>query len=456
MPTVARRLMQLRGTLAPVVLAVVLPLTALTACSSDPEPVATPSATPTPTPVNDPAKLTLGVWGAPAEIAAYDEVVRMYNASTDAADVTLASWPDDPAMTAALAAGEPVPDVFLVSRGDMQQLRADDRVSPVDDYLDARAVDLGDEYSRQALEAFSAEGRLLCMPYGVSPRVIFYNTDLVDFPRMEATGLEVPTSEDHRSWSMEQFVTAATFATTVRPGVKGFAIDPTLKGLAPFVLAAGGKIADDEEDPSALAFADEDTREALETLLPTLRNAEISLSPDELGAGTALGRFKRGRLGMFVGDRSLVPELRAVPGLRWDVMPIPSIDGAATIGDYTALCISRESERLESAADLLVSLVSEPLIKPVAATGYLVPVNQRVALSEDFLQPTLQPLHSQVFVNSVRNMQILPFTHQWSALEAAAATPLRQLFTAGPTVDVDAITEQIDAAAETVLGPPEE
>lgn len=453
MPTVARRLMQLRGTLAPVVLAVVLPLTVLTACSEDREPVATPSASPTPPPVDDPAKLTLGVWGSPAEVTAYGEVVRMYNASTDAADVTLASWPDDASMTAALEAGQPVPDVFLVSRGDMEQLRADDRVSPVDNYLDARAVDLGDEYSRQALEAFSADGRLLCMPYGVSPKVIFYNTDLVDFPRMEATGLEVPTSKDHRSWSMEQFVTAATFATTIRPGVKGFAIEPSLKGLAPFVLAAGGRIADDADEPSTLAFSDDDTRDALETLLPILRTPEISLAPDELGNGTILGRFKRGRLGMMVGDRSLVPELRAVPNLRWDVMPIPSIDGAATIGDYTALCISRESERREDAADLMVGLASEALLEPVAATGHLVPVNQKVALSDDFLQRTQQPLHAQVFVNSVRSMEILPFTHEWPALEAAAAAPLRQLFAAGPTVDIDAITEQVDAAAETVLQP---
>lgn len=442
--------------LAPVVLALAVPLGLLAACDSDAGSTSTPPASVTPTPVNDPAKLTLGVWGSPAEIAAYDQVVRAYNASTDAADVTLASWPDDPSMTAALAAGHPVPDVFLVSRGDMEQLRADERVAPVDTYLDARAVDLGDEYSRDAMEAFSADGRLLCMPYGVSPKVVYFNTDLVDFPRMEATGLEVPGSEEHRSWSMEQFVTAATFATTVREGVKGFAVDPTLEGLAPFVLAAGGRIADDEGDPTSLAFSDDDTRGALETLLPTLRNPEISLSPDEVGRSTPLEWFKQGRLGMLVGDRSLVPELRAVPNLRWDVMPIPSIDGSATIGDYTGLCMSRESERLENAADLLVGLISEELVKPVAETGYLVPVNQKVALSDDFLQPQLQPLHAQVFVNSVRNMRILPFTHDWAALEAATAAPLRQLFsTTTPTVDIDAITEQVDAAAATVLPAPE-
>ena len=445
MPTARRRT-------ASAVLALALGL--LAACSGDAEPAPEASATPTPTPVNDPAKLTLGVWGSGAELAAYDQVVKTYNAGTDAADVTLKAWPSDAAMTAALAAGEPMPDVLLVSRGDMAQLQADNRLAPVDGYLDARNVDLGDEYSRDALEAFSSDNRMLCMPYGASPEVVYYNTDLVDFPRMEATGIDVPGSSN-KAWTLDDFVTAATFATANKPGVTGFAITPTLRGLAPFLLAAGGKLADDETEPTRLAFSDDDTRAALDTLLPPLRDPKISLNPDQLGKRDPVQMFKRGKLAMMVGDRSLVPVLRAVPDLRWDVMPIPTIDTTATVGDYTGLCVSRESLRRESAADLLVALVSEELMKPVSATGYLVPVNQRVAMSEDYLQPQQQPLHAGVFVSSIRHMQVLPFTHQWQALETAAAAPLRQLFAPASTVDIDGITEQVDEAADAVFAPAE-
>jgi multiple sugar transport system substrate-binding protein len=171
----------------------------VSACSGDAQPSTikpTPTPTKTRTPVNDPAKLTFGVWGNPTEIEAYQQVVTDYNSRTDLADVTVKSWDDDASMMRSFSAGQPVPDVFLVSRGDLERLAVDQRVEPVDSYLDARAVDIGDVYSRDALEAFSSEHHLQCMPYAVSPRVIYYNTDLVDFPRMKATGLDVPGPEN--------------------------------------------------------------------------------------------------------------------------------------------------------------------------------------------------------------------------------------------------------------------
>lgn len=452
--------MPLRSTVAraAVVLAAVSlgSLGALTACSSDGGSAApaTPSASssPTTTPTLEPAKLTFGVWGNRAEIKAYQQVVDDYNAGTDLADVTLRSWPDAASMMKAIEGGQPAPDVFLASRADSQRLWTEKKVESVDSYLDARAVDIGDEYSRDALEAFSADHRLQCMPYGVSPRVIYYNTDLVDFPRMKATGLKVPGSSENKSWTFEDFATAATFASTVRKGAFGFAIDPSVSGLAPFVYSGGGKVTND--DDTSLAFSDDATRAALRTALGTLSNQQLTLTPQQLAKQPALTWFEKGRLGMIAGDRSLVPALRAVKGLHWDVLPMPTLDQAATVGDYTGLCLSSKSKRLEDAADLLVGLSSEAAVKTVAQVGYLVPVNQQVALSQDFRQPLLQPLHANVFVNSVRSMRILPDTAQWPALERAVAPSIRELLQSPPDADIDPITEQIDELSAPILAPP--
>lgn len=428
----------------------------LAACTSQAEPAPTTTAPTAPTastasvtPINDPAKLTFGVWGDDTEVATFDDVVKTYNATTDLADVTTRSWPSDDAMIQDVESGAPVPDVFLISRADLEEMQS--RVEPVDSYLDARAVDLGDEYSRAALEAFSADHRLQCMPYGVSPQVIYYNTDLVDFSRMEATGLKVPSSTN-KSWTWTDFNAAATFASTVRKGARAFWFDPTLSGIAPFVLAGGGTLVND--DQTSLAFSDDSTRGALETALGTLRNAALTLTPQQLAKRSALDWFKLGRLGMIAADRSLVPELRQVDGLHFDVMPFPSIDHAATVGDFTGICLSKDSERIDAAADLLVGLSSDRLVAEVAEAGYLVPVNQQVALSEEFLQPLGQPLHAGVYGYTVRNMDILPLTHEWDALQDAVAQPVRDLFSDGPTIDLAALTEQIDEESRTVLPQP--
>ena len=149
-----------------------------------------------------------------------------------------------------------MPDVFLVSRRDLRWFTENGLTRPVDTLLDERGVDFGDVYSRDALEAFSSDNRLQCMPYGVSPQVVFYNEDLVDFVRMELRGLDVPA--DHRRWSWDQFVAAANFAARPARGTKGVAIDPTLGGIAPFVYSGGGDVFDDDTEPTSLAFGSDE------------------------------------------------------------------------------------------------------------------------------------------------------------------------------------------------------
>ena len=245
-----------------------------------------------------------------------------------------------------------MPDVFLVSRRDLRWFTENGLTRPVDTLLDERGVDFGDTYARDALEAFSSDNRLQCMPYGVSPQVVFYNEDLVDFPRMELRGLDVPA--DHRRWNWDQFVAAANFAARPARGTKGVAIDPTLSGIAPFVYSGGGDLFDDDTEPTSLAFGSDDTQGALETTLQLLRDPKVTLSEEQLDAKSALEWFEQGRVGMITGTRALVPVLREVPGLRFDVMPIPSIEGQATVGEITGLCISQDAESPATAADFMV------------------------------------------------------------------------------------------------------
>ena len=120
------------------------------------------------------------------------------------------------------------------------------------------------------------------MPYGISPMVIYYNTNLVDFEAMADRELDVPTVDDEDltkrpTWTLEQFQTAAAYASRPRRGIAGFYIAPTLRGLAPFVYSGGGKIFDNDDEPTSLAFSSDDTKSALEKVLPTLRDPKLSL-----------------------------------------------------------------------------------------------------------------------------------------------------------------------------------
>jgi multiple sugar transport system substrate-binding protein len=420
---------------------------ALTACESDggsPEPAPSPSAT-----TKDPVQLTLGVNGTEDELAAYTAVAETFDSLYDPATVKLQNWNSSADMMSDIRDGEPVPDVFLVSRDDLATLQEEQLTQPVDALLDARGVDFGDGYSRDSLQAFSADDRLQCMPYGISPMVIYYNTELVDFDRMERRGLVFPAERE--AWTFEMFAAAAQFASRTGTGANGVYIEPGVRTLSPFVNSGGGQVFDDDEAPTSLAFADGDSVEAIERTLEVLRRPQLTLSEKQIARQSPLQWFKQGELGMMAGYRRLVPGLRQVHGLDFDVISMPILDGFATTGDITGLCLSADAASTPAAADLMVHLLGTPAVERVVRAGYLVPANSEVALSEEFLQPGRLPEHSNVFNNSVRSIQIPPLLSVWPELEAAVRPELDQLVQVPVLDDLEERLADIDEESRTVL-----
>jgi multiple sugar transport system substrate-binding protein len=423
--------------------------------STPPEPPATTRAA-GPTPA---VELTFGVFGSRAEVAGYDDMVNEFNAISDDTQVSVVSWRDHDEAFAAMSSGEPLPDVFLISRRDLATLQEAQQLRPVDELLDARGVDFGDGYARDALRAFSLDDRLQCMPYGISPMVVYYNTELIEFARMRARELPAPGSDSAEElptrWTFEQFAAAAEFATRPRRNTRGLWVEPSLLGLAPFIVSGDGRLFDNDTEPTSLAFSSEETRGALETTLELLRNAQLTLTPEQLEERSALEWFERGKLGMIAGFRDLVPRLRQVQGLEFDVMPIPVIESSGTIGDINGLCLSADSEHAARAADFLAHAVSEPSVTAVARAGYLVPANAAVAASDDFLQPGRLPANSQVFNTSVRDIYMTPLIDSWADLENAVAPEIEELITI-PVLEpetIEEITTMIDEESRLILAP---
>jgi multiple sugar transport system substrate-binding protein len=418
--------------------------------SSSPSPPPETSSEPATTPAA-PVDLSFGVYGSPNEVAAYATMAKHFDSVDDRAEVTVEHWPGHTGLRHALEKGEPLPDVFLVSRRDLRWYLDNQLTRPVDTLLDERGVDFGDVYSRDAVTAFSVDNRLQCMPYGVAPQVVYYNTDLVDFDRMEVRGLDVPG--DTRRWNWEQFVTAAKFASRPDKGTKGVSVEPTLSGIAPFVYSGGGDLFDDDIDPTSLAFNGEGTQSALQTALELFRDPKQTLTEAELAERSPLKWFEQGKLGMIIGSRALVPQLRKVPALHWDVIAIPSIESGATTGEITGLCISQDAESPATAADFMVYATSTDAVTEVARRGYLQPANQEVAFSDDFLQPDEDPSSATVFNESLGRMEIPPLLDTWDQLDEVVAPFLDQLFYGAPILDLAAVTAEIDAASQPILSP---
>jgi multiple sugar transport system substrate-binding protein len=418
-------------------------------CTDDASPRPKPSPTSSPTP---PSAITFGVYGPEPQVDAFQATVDEWNRTTEGPEVRQKAWDSHDDMRAAIESGAELPDVFLTSRSDLRWLLDNNYTQPVDELLDERGIPFGDGYSRDAIQAFSADDRLQCMPYGVSPMVIYYNKRLVDFEKMRNRGLDAP-DEGATNWSFEQFTAAAEFASRTRRGTKGVHVAATLPGLSPFIESGGGSVFDDGGDPKSLTFSSDDTKSALERTLELLRNPQVTLDPAQLEDVSAQKWFERGKLGMIAGYRSLTPQLRLVPGLEFDVLPMPVLDSSATVGDVSGLCLSRKAASTALAADFMVHELSAPSVEQVTRTGYLAPANLEVALSDVFLQPGRQPESSTVFNSSVRAMRLDPLVDTLPELEEAVRPDLEQLVYGVGVLDLDGLTASIDETSRPILDP---
>lgn len=421
----------------------------LAGCTDEPEPEPNRPATP----AAKKTRLTFGVWGTTPEVQAYRDVVSGYNAEAEAVEVSVKAWDDARSMMAALRGGGEVPDLFMITRNQLPDVRERELHTPLLDLLDERGVDYGDGHYRDAIAAFSGNDNLDCMPYGVAPMVVYYNTELIDFERMRERERPAPDEgKEHERWSLDQFAAAAQFGTRPRKNTRGVYVEPSLTGLAPFIYSGGGKLFDDTEEPKSLAFSDEDTREALSRALEVLRDPTVTLGEEQLERASAEKWFERGKLAMLPGYRDLTPQLRQVEGLEFDVMPMPVLDDRATVGDFSGLCISDDSASISQTADFLVHVIGTESVEEVARAGFLAPANFEVATSEAFLQPDRMPAHAGVFNASVTNMVLSPLLDERGELEDAVRASLRQLLR-NPVLDLEALTTEIDEESRAVLDP---
>lgn len=420
-------------------------------CASEDEPRATPTTSPSPGGTTT-TELTFAVYGPEPVVAAYKRIAATYTVQNRGTKVVVEDYANhDEALRAVrrgIAAGDP-PDLFLMDHDDLSGLAEDDALRRVDDLLAEREIDFGDGYTRNGLEAFSADAALRCFPLDVSPLVVYYNPKLIELDQIAEPGEAPVTQED--GWSMEEFRQAARQARS--PGVRGLHVAPNLEQVAPFIWSGGGEIVDDVENPTTLTLADDASREALQQLLEIVRNPGLTFSKEALRKRSALERFTAGQLGMILGFRDLTPVLREQAGLTFDVMPLPKVGRGATIATMSGLCLSSASEHTEQAADFLAMLISEEGAAALAATGYVMPANIDVLNSETFQQTGERPLHADVFTREVRDTQLLPSPPRWPIVRRSVAGSLSELFYEPLIGPLQTRLEAIDAASVSLFDP---
>lgn len=421
----------------------------------DAEPGASPSPSATSSAASGEASLRFAVYGNREVVKVYQDLAEAFTENNPQVTIEVEQADDRSQarqqLERSFEQSDP-PDVFLADRDHLPALVNDERIQPVDVLLEERGVDFGDGYQRDGLAALSAESALQCMPNNVSPLVVYYNEDLLDFSWLVEQGDDEPvTARD--GWTWEQFSVAAR--RIARGQVKGVYLEPDLETLAPFVWSAGGDLVDDLEVPTSLTLSSSDSLGALEEVLSLVRDPEVTPSRQELKSTDAVTRFQQGRLGMILGTRALTPKLRETANLDFDVLPIPSLGIPRTTSEITGYCISSQTEHVDAAADFIAFAVGRKGAAITSESGHIVPSNVKVAHSPAFTQPNRQPENAFLFTEGVRRADETPFVAQWPEVVQDTRPMIERMFYA-TVIDLEALLTRIDARSQVILAPVQE
>lgn len=383
--------------------------------------------------------ITIQVSGEPDETAVYDLLLEAFEREHPGIDgqvVPVAKKSDHIAKLVTSFAGGNPPDVFLLNFREYSQFVTRDAVLPLEERLAGAGVDVAD-YHRPSIDAFTFDGDLQCMPQNISSLVVYWNRAV-----FRAAGVAPPEPR----WSWDDF--RRTAAALTKGDVRGLGVEPSLIRLVPFVWSAGGRVVDDEANPTRLTLDQPASKKALAFLLAMVRDGLVPTA-EEVAAQDLESRFIAGKLGMLLESRRVTPGFREVRTLDWDVAALPMDAQPATILHADGFCIARKSRHPDAALEF-VAFATGPEGQGISAlNGRTVPsIKDRV--DGAFLDPTSPPEHARVFLDAIPTIRRTPVIPTWTEIEDKAGVVLERAF-ADPDYQVDDVARDLDESTRELF-----
>jgi multiple sugar transport system substrate-binding protein len=377
------------------------------------------------------------VYGDEAHLAAYKQIADAFSEANPKVTVETTTYGDAlSAANAALAPSGTTADVFLADDRLLPKLVNSGGLQPVDTLLESRGLQFGDGYQRGGLTAFSANSRLQCMPAEVSPFVVYYNKHLIKGPVVKAQGVHLPRAKTGM-WSWPDFETAArsTIGMTNGGPINGGYVPPDVESITALIRSDGGDIVDQTLEPTTLTMSAAEGVSTVSTVAAFDRDSSVAPTTAELAQEAPIEMFTQGHLGMYIGTRADLPRLRSEKGLRFDVLPMPSFARPRSVSLMNGYCINRDTQELSSAADFIAFAVGPQGSRIAARSGAIVPSNLNELQKGSFTQPAQQPRSAQVYAESARRSDPLPYSRHWSEVSLDIESLLRKVFES-PAIDL--------------------
>ncbi len=363
----------------------------------------------------------LQIFGDPAEIIAYRELIGSYEKSHPGKRVELipvGKQSDHMAkLSTAFAAGNP-PDLFILNFRRFGQFAGRGALAPLAKMMSADGRYKAEEFYPQAVEAFDFQGTQYCLPQNVSSLVVYYNRKL-----FKDAGVDEPKD----GWRFSEMLTAAQKLLRDTDGdgktdIWGVAIQPSLIRIAPFIWGMKGALVDDLNKPSLLRIDGGNAVHALSMVKALVANYRVAPGQAETYSEDADSRFARGGVAMLFQSRRYTASLRDLGDKApdWDVAPFPLLREPVGVLHADAYCMAAKAASPADAQAFVEYALSVEGQSLLAKSGRTVPSRISVATSPAFLDPSLAPRRAQVFLDAIPHLRRTPNTARWHEVESKA------------------------------------
>lgn len=356
------------------------------------------------------------LWAEPEELPAYREVIRAFGEVEPGIEVRLIHTGNRDDLVTRLStsfAGGTPPDLFLLNYRFIGQYQARGVLEPVQRYLEGSDAFERQDFFPQALDAFTFDGVLTCLPQNVSSLVVYFNKDL-----FQEIGLEGPPE----GWTFFDMVGLARNLTIDldgdgAPERYGLGVEPTVIRIAPFIWSNGGTLVDDEQAPTRFTLEEPAAVEVMQSFFDLREEYRVVPTEHEIEAQKDEDRFLNGTTAMLLASRRETPSLRTITDFEWDVAPLPVFQEPAGILHSDAYCMPRASAHKEAAWRFMEFALGPEGQRITARAGRTVPSLIEVANSDAFLDPGQPPASSRVFLDAIPTIRRVPNISTWPEIE---------------------------------------
>jgi multiple sugar transport system substrate-binding protein len=390
-----------------------------------------------------PAEISMMMWGDPAELDVWNQIVADFHQATPniTVKVEVSDWDSYwTKLKTLLSAGTP-PDVFAMDAPLYLDYQSRGVLLNLQPYLDKNPDMLKGVYP-QTLQAYKTPDGMYGLPRDFQTVVLFYNKDMFDEAKVA-----YPTG----NWTYDDFRAAAKSLTKIGADGKvtqfGFYADLWDMELiwSEGIWAYGGDILN--ADRTKTLIGDPKARQAWQ-LFHDMMFVDQSWPNPTAVAEYGGDPFLAGVAAMTTIGHWAVPGY-AEAKFKWDVAPMPKGPaGQATSVNSAGFVVGKASQHPDAAFEFLKYVLSKDAQTRLAELGFACPVLESVAQSDAFLKQKTD-INQKVFLDSLAFAHMKPVFKGYDEWSSAIGDGMATIWTGeaelNPTLDA-AVT-----AADEVL-----